>query len=294
MEKADQLLTTREVAQLLRVHPKQVYRLLERGLPALRVGDEWRFDRDRVLHWAGSPSTSERAAPRNAPTTSDAVPPALLAANGDCAVELLLGELRAMGGPLLGIVQADHAGAAELLAKGQVLVAGQHASEAAGGDPSLPKCGRLHLVQREVGLVLRAGSRMRSLKALPGKRFASRPRSAGVRRLLERELASAGVDSQQVHHAAAEYASHRDVAFAVLAGSADVGLTTQAWARRAQLSFLPLGAEAYELVMPAAQLGDERAVALCEAAQGSALRRRLRDELGYEVKHTGTLRIASP
>ncbi len=33
-------LTTREVAELLRVHPKHVYRLRKRGLPAHRVGDE--------------------------------------------------------------------------------------------------------------------------------------------------------------------------------------------------------------------------------------------------------------
>jgi molybdate-binding protein len=109
---------------------------------------------------------------------------------------------------------------------------------------------------------------MRGLSGLVGKRLASRPHSAGVRRLLERALAAAGIDSQQVHRSGTEHATHRDVALAVLAGVADVGLTTQAWARKAQLTFLPLGSEAYELVIPAAHLGDARAVALCEAAQG--------------------------
>lgn len=286
MENGATLLTTREVAQLLRVHPKQVYRLLERGLPALRVGDEWRFERAQVLRWAGARARS--------PVLSgdEALIPALVAANGDCAVELLLSAVRWAGGPLLGIVPADHAGAAELLAKGQVLVAGQHGGERAG-LPALPKCCHLHLVQREIGLAFRAGSRLRSLKALHGKRLASRPLSAGVRRLLERELAAAGLDSQAVHRDATEHATHRDVALAVLAGAADVGLMTQAWARTARLGFLPLGCEAYELAIPAGQLGDARAVALCEAAQGRELRRRLRDELGYEVKHTGSLRVVS-
>jgi hypothetical protein len=41
------------------------------------------------------------------------------------------------------------------------------------------------------------------------------------------------------------------------------------------------------------QLGDPRVVALCEAAQGRDLRRRLKDELGYDVKHTGALRLAA-
>ena len=46
------LITTKEVAALLRVHPKHVYRLLKRGLPAHRVGDEWRYDEAEVLRWA--------------------------------------------------------------------------------------------------------------------------------------------------------------------------------------------------------------------------------------------------
>jgi excisionase family DNA binding protein len=47
-----QLLTSAEVAQLLRVHPKHLYRLLRRGLPGHRVdGGHWRFDREEVLAW---------------------------------------------------------------------------------------------------------------------------------------------------------------------------------------------------------------------------------------------------
>ena len=46
------LLTTEEVAKLIRVHPKHVYRLLKKGLPARRVGSEWRFDRDEVMAWS--------------------------------------------------------------------------------------------------------------------------------------------------------------------------------------------------------------------------------------------------
>ena len=34
---SDLLLTTDEVAEVLRVHPKHVYRLLKKGLPARRV-----------------------------------------------------------------------------------------------------------------------------------------------------------------------------------------------------------------------------------------------------------------
>src|SRR5271156_1998375 len=107
------LLTTREVALLLRVHPKHVYRLLKRGLPALRVGDEWRFDGDAALAWSGG---AARRAQR----------PPLLAGNGDLALEALFEELGARSAPLLGLVPADHATGLALLAEGHVLGAGCH------------------------------------------------------------------------------------------------------------------------------------------------------------------------
>jgi putative molybdopterin biosynthesis protein len=59
----DELLTSGEVARLLRVHPKHLYRLLRQGLPGRRLGrGHWRFRRDEVLAWIGSRSTSSSEA----------------------------------------------------------------------------------------------------------------------------------------------------------------------------------------------------------------------------------------
>jgi excisionase family DNA binding protein len=279
-------MTTRAVARLLGVHPKQVYRLLERGLPALRVGDEWRFERAQVLAWAGSARSVAR---QPGLQSAAAGPPPLLAANGDCAVELLLAALRADAGSLLGFVQADHTQAATLLAQGRVLIAGQHGSQ----DPAaaLPKCARLHLVTRQVGLVTRRGSRLRGLGALVGKRIASRPPTAGVRRQLDQSLAAAGIEPERAYRHATECACHRDVVLAVSAGAADVGIATDAWARAANLPFQALHSEPYELVIPVQELGNPGVVALCEVAQGLAWRKQLRDDFGYDVRRTGELRV---
>jgi molybdate-binding protein len=77
---------------------------------------------------------------------------------------------------------------------------------------------------------------------------------------------------------------------AVAAGKADVGITTHAWASLAGLSFEPIGAEAYELVVPAERLGDAPVTALCELLQSGRLRRQLRERFGYGVTKTGELR----
>jgi excisionase family DNA binding protein len=46
------VLTVREMAKYLRVHPATVYRLLrQHKLPAFRVGSDWRFSRAEVDRW---------------------------------------------------------------------------------------------------------------------------------------------------------------------------------------------------------------------------------------------------
>lgn len=48
----DSLLTVKEVSALLRVSTQTLYKLLEQGrIPAVRVGNQWRFERQKVLDW---------------------------------------------------------------------------------------------------------------------------------------------------------------------------------------------------------------------------------------------------
>ena len=46
------VMTTVEIAQFLRVHPTTIYRLIrKRQLPVFRVGSEWRCMRERLEQW---------------------------------------------------------------------------------------------------------------------------------------------------------------------------------------------------------------------------------------------------
>jgi excisionase family DNA binding protein len=284
----DLLLTTHEVAEVLRVHPKHVYRLLKRGLPARRVGSEWRFSRDEVLAWSGGKRAPAAGGARAEAPAADAAP-SLVAANGDVVVLALLRLAAALGPPLLGFVQADVRAAAELLRLRAVLAAGAHA----GGFPSHvgdERVARIHLVSREIGLVFPRGARPPRLRDLSRMRLASRPGSAGVRGYLDRALRAEGLDPARVQRKALELASHLDVVLAVASGRAEVGLGSRAWGERAGLAFHPLATEAYGLIVKARDLGDPRAVRLCEVAQG----RRFRDEVaaipGYDVAGAGDVR----
>jgi excisionase family DNA binding protein len=47
-----QILTVKEVSELLRVNPSTVYRLTKEGrIPAFKIGTDWRFRKDQMVHW---------------------------------------------------------------------------------------------------------------------------------------------------------------------------------------------------------------------------------------------------
>jgi excisionase family DNA binding protein len=231
------LLTTADVAALLRVHPKHVYRLFHRGLPRHRVGGEWRFRRDEVLAWAAG-DASPAAAPR-------AMPPPPRLQRRHCR-RGLLDAARADADAGVGAVRADRDTALALLRAGRALAIGYHGTSF---PPSVPegRLARLHLVRREVGLVASRGRPPR-IGDVVGARLASRPPTAGVRATLDRALRSAGADPVATHRRARLYGSHLEVVGAVARGDADVGIATHAWARRLGLAFTALEAEDYGLL----------------------------------------------
>jgi excisionase family DNA binding protein len=51
-EKVGAVMTLAQLAEYLQVHPSTVYRLLKRrGLPASKIGGDYRFERARVDEW---------------------------------------------------------------------------------------------------------------------------------------------------------------------------------------------------------------------------------------------------
>jgi putative molybdopterin biosynthesis protein len=291
-DERETLLKSADVALLLQVHPKQVYRLLARGLPAHRVGGEWRFWRHEVLAWSGMPTQSSGAPALSESKPSRALPslpPPLLAANGDLVVEVLVMRLLAEAKPLVGVVQFDRGRALDQLAAKTILLAGFH-GDVPPSHTGAARLARIHLVLRDVGLAFRRGAKIGRVTDLAKKRIGLRPPTAGVRVHFDRALAKGGTSLAKLRCRSSTFESHREVACAVVRGEIDVALTTSAWAERLGLAFLGLATEPYDLLLHAENLGTPACVGICEVAQGRPFRSSLSKIAGYDARGAGAIR----
>jgi excisionase family DNA binding protein len=73
------LLTTHQVQEILRVDRTTIYRMVDSGrLPAIRVGKQWRFSRPEIERWLQTQSAQTQQSPDGAPAqpVTDQPPPA--------------------------------------------------------------------------------------------------------------------------------------------------------------------------------------------------------------------------
>lgn len=50
--KMENLMTLREVARMLRLSRQTLYKMLKEGsIPAVKIGSQWRFEREQVRTW---------------------------------------------------------------------------------------------------------------------------------------------------------------------------------------------------------------------------------------------------
>jgi molybdate-binding protein len=221
-----------------------------------------------------------------------------LAGSDDPALDLLVrvaGDcVRVVPGPrgsVHGIVQ---------LARGTADAAALHLLDAASGRWNEPLArGALagepvllvHLWRREQGLVLAPGNPhgIRGVGDLERRRIAWRAPGTGSRLLLERLMRVQGCEPQPELGEPAD--SHLAVAAAVATGAADAGLAVRAVAESAELEWVPVASEPFELALGARS---RRAVEpLLELLASSGVQDRLAALPGYDVSRSGEIRLAA-
>ena len=52
MTSDNEILTLKEICDLLRVHPSTIYKLIREGkIACFRIASEWRFRKEVIVHW---------------------------------------------------------------------------------------------------------------------------------------------------------------------------------------------------------------------------------------------------
>ena len=285
-------LTTREVADLLRVKERKVYELVaEQAIPVSRVTGKMLFPRDLVEAWV------RRRVEFAAGTADLAPPPPVLAGSHD---PLLDWAIRESGSEIATFFGGSIDGLTRMTDR-KAFAAGMHVFDPETGEFNLSLVANELAGQpvvatewawRTQGLVVASGNPrgLASAADLAGVRFIPRQPEAGSYLLLRHLLAEAGVEPDSVVMLDPPARTEADVAVHVLEGRADAGLAVETVARMHRLDFIPLFRERYDLLVWRREYFEppmQRLLAFCASV---AFRQRAREIGGYDLSGHGSVR----
>lgn len=303
---AGDMLTSREVAELLGIHEKQVYRLLRQGrLPGTRITGRWIFSRRLVLEWIEA-NSREAVKPRTSKNRDDVEPHHLvISGSDDLLLQILLREFNRRHPSLLA-TSATLGSVAGVTAvkEGRAHIAGIHLLDPKSGEYNRPQVAEafgprraflVTLAHREEGLILPRGN-PRKVSSFDDivrlkLRFANREAGTGVRVLVEHLLAGHKLGKRGLPGYETELYTHLEVATAVAEGRADVGVGVLGPARSLGLDFIHLAWERYDLLTTDEAFYRKPTQAFFEMVKSDWLRQLIGRVPGYDARQSGLLTV---
>lgn len=296
----ENLLSTKEVAQLLGVNEKMVYTLItEKGLPATKITGKWLFPAHLVEQWVESMTI-------NVPTSGGELPqkPDLLMVAGsddilfDRAMSLYI-RLNPDQVVLFGLLGS--LGGLRALRRGMCHIATSHLAEEDGQEFNFSYAANelevlpavVNFCRREQGLLGAQGNPL-GIEGVAdiGSRnltVVNRPLGTSTRLLFDRELQNAEIKPSRVRGYTNEVSHHLDVGLEILSGRADIGLSIRPAAELLNLQFIPLRWERFDLLIPK-ELFFEKGIQQFLGLFHEERFRALADALpGYDLSLTGRM-----
>ena len=285
-------LTTREVADLLRVKERKIYELVaEQEIPVSRVTGKMLFPRDLVEAWV------RRRVGFAAGAADLAPPPPVLAGSHD---PLLDWAIRESGSEIATFFGGSIDGLSRMTAR-KAFAAGMHVFDPQTGEFNRGIVANefsdqpvvmIEWAWRIQGLVVAGGNPkgLASAADLAGVRFVPRQPEAGSYLLLRHLVAEAGIDLDTVVMLDPPARTEADVAQHVLEGRADAGLAVESVARMHRLDFIPLFRERYDLLVWRREYFEAPMQRLLAFCAGAAFQRRATEIGGYDLSGLGTVR----
>jgi putative molybdopterin biosynthesis protein len=192
-------------------------------------------------------------------------------------------------------INRDNASALRLLREGKVQAAAVHlpASDANTATTNFNHYLRIHLAAWELGWVVRRGNPCGFSGAYDladGRiKLVNRPLGSGARTILDDLLCKANVPVARVAQYHLEVPGHLQVAAAVEAGIADVGIAIAGAARMRHLDFIPIQRESCDLFILKDQFNQPGVQRLLDCISSDVYRWDLERFGPYDVSRTGKI-----
>lgn len=312
------LLSTQEVAGILKIARNTVYELIKRGeLTCSKVGKQMRISQSEVDAYLqrtqgqkaysyevtqNNASAAGRAAPLSAAREELIRGSELIICGQDVSLDILVTHLNTKyeSIPVYRSHLASYNGIFALY-QGKVNVATAHLWDGETNEYNVP-----YIKKMMPGIpvvVIRIGQRMEGMyipegnpKGIKGwedlKRkditIANRDKGSGVRVLLDEKLRLMGVPGESVPGYGNEFKTHLAVASQVSGGLADLGIGSEKGCQALPgISFIPLQTECYDLVIRKTDADKPQFSALLEILSQEDYKRDLQKAAGFDITQTG-------
>ena len=295
-------LTTKEVANLLKINDKMVYTLItEKGLPATKVTGKWLFPQRLVEEWLDVTILDQQPSEFLKTSLSDN-DKLLLAGSDDPLFQQTLAlfnkksngrvaffaNLGSMGGLKCLRWGLCHIGVCHLLQDDNQEYNFKYAERELARLPVF-----VNFSMREQGILLQKGNPKNILSvadlAKPEVRIVNRPLGTGTRLLLDYELTKGGISVDQLTGYEKELSRHIDVGLEILAGKADAGPAIRAVAGLLNLDFIPLRWERFDLLIARERFFDEGIQKFVNLLQDRSFHKLAKTFIGYDLSFCGKM-----
>jgi putative molybdopterin biosynthesis protein len=283
---AGEYLTTKELADLLRIKERKVYDLAASGdIPCTRALGKLLFQRTAINAWLTRHSSGDAGMP--------AVFPSLFLGSHDPLLEWALRESNSgiatfFDGSLDGLERFEKA---EGIATGLHIFHGEtrewnvpSIAERYAGKPVV----LVEWANRERGLIVAAGNpkKINSIDDLKAHSVVARQGQAGSQILLNHLLDEAGLDQKSVKftHAAR---TETDAALEVLEGNAETALGLKSVAKQYRLDFVPLIKERFDLLVWRSEWFEEPFQAFMAFCRSTDFADKISTMDGYDASNLG-------
>ncbi len=281
-------LTTKEVADLLRVKERKVYDMVAAGeIPHRRITGKLLFPHEELVNWIEGPGAGQSAAR-----------PALVTGSHD---PLLDWALRESGAGLATLWNGSCDGL-DVFARAGATLAGLHIPGEGDWNISALQARDLRdavligWAERVRGLILTPGvaDMVHGFGDLRGRRVILRQEGAGTTALFDRMMVEAGMSVGDILTRASPARTESDAAAAVAAGEAEATLGLEAMARQFRLVFRPLVRERFDLLIDRRAYFTEGVQRLIGFARSETMIAKAAALGGYDLAGLGRVRWLSP